>query len=279
MKKQHRIIVVGAGLAGSIAAAAARDAGADVTVIDAYATFSGSRAAGCLLRPGWLTMLQAREVTLAYALLMKLYGMKRLRFEGNLGIPIDLDWVDPRKILRAADIAGTVTMVSDRTVFYTDTRKTDHSLQADSILIAAGFRTPHLVSMPPITAMIGASLRFTGQLKVPRLKVWAPYRQAIAFNITPRQVWFGDGTSIIEKNWNEKERVDATVKRARELFGLSYKDLTTVQVGARPVVREHPEGYFARRSNSRIWVATGGAKNGTVIAAIHARRFVEEALT
>jgi flavin-dependent dehydrogenase len=45
------VVIVGGGLFGSIAAAALRDAGMDVCLIDDGRPRSGSRAAGCLMKP------------------------------------------------------------------------------------------------------------------------------------------------------------------------------------------------------------------------------------
>jgi hypothetical protein len=51
-----------------------------------------------------------------------------------------------------------------------------------------------------------------------------------------------------------------------------------VSVGARPYVVGNKVGYF-EQARPRLWVSTGGAKNGTVLAAWQAYRFLKEALT
>jgi hypothetical protein len=98
----------------------------------------------------------------------------------------------------------------------------------------------------------------------------------VAFQIRPRQVWFGDGTALIEKTWQAEsvQRVASSIKRAEEYFGLKGK--AKAVVGARPYVEDHKAGYFAQVGD-RTWVSTGGAKNGTLLAAEQAAQFIEEA--
>jgi hypothetical protein len=129
--------------------------------------------------------------------------------------------------------------------------------------------------MPAIKALWGASAVFSGTLPEPRIHVYAPYRQAVAFQLRGNAVWMGDGTALITTTW-EKESVQRqadTVARGASLFGLKSKPRVTV--GARPYVPGHKAGYFAR-AMPNVWVSTGGAKNGTVLAAWQAYQFVKE---
>ena len=50
--------------------------------------------------------------------------------------------------------------------------------------------------------------------------------------------------------------------------------MAAMTVGARPYVEGHKAGYFQQVS-PKTWVSTGGAKNGTILAAAQALAFVQ----
>ncbi len=276
-----KIIVVGAGLFGSIAAdlADSRDC-RDVTLIDHWtigAASSASQASGCLMRDSWFNALTKEEVNEGYKILDSLYGLEELQFNniGLLsGVKVNIKFVNPDIILSNTCVCATVVKVDDGVLTLSDGRKL-----RGNILVAAGPATSSLIDMPPMRGLTGLSMRFHGQLKEPLMKVWAPYRQALAFNINKKEIWFGDGTAIKSENWNYAERLSMAIERAEKHFGLVYNPRTTrVNVGTRPYVEGFKAGYF-KRVSPKVWVSTGGAKNGTLLAAIQAARFLRELKT
>jgi hypothetical protein len=90
------------------------------------------------------------------------------------------------------------------------------------------------------------------------------------FNRDENETWFGDGTSIIEKNFVQEHK-DRTRERASEMANIQGRIIT----GIRPYIKGDGLGFFQRLSNNLI-VSTGGAKNGTILAASHAIRLLEE---
>jgi len=261
------VIVVGAGLFGSIAATLARKRGASVTVIDSGEAYAASQASGCVLKPSWLSSLSKEEIATGYGVLNSLYSVQDLVFRANLGVTVKAQHVNPRKIIVKPDRVGKVVKVRDGVVTLLN-----GEVLRGKVLIAAGIWSQGIIDMPPIKGLFGASLRFPRQqLPEPRLVVYAPYRQAVALNID-KDVWMGDGTALIEKSWS-LDRIDLTVARANDLFGLT--GAFKYNVGARPYVEGHKGGFYARRGN-HTWISTGGAKNGTMLAALFAHRFVKE---
>ena len=126
-------------------------------------------------------------------------------------------------------------------------------------------------------ALWGASLHIRMQLKEPVVETYAPYRQAVAFQQDKDTVWFGDGTALIDKTWaaESETREHNTAMRARKVLKLERTHFhADVTAGARPYVEGHKGGYFVRVFPN-TWVSTGGAKNGTVLAALQAQRFLE----
>jgi Dehydrogenases (flavoproteins) len=267
------VVIVGAGMFGMMSARMAQDKGANVTIIDNKARYCATPASGFLLKPSWLTALSEEQIKKGYEVLRALYGVETLNFRvlpTKKTVKIDRALFTYKLPKKAQFVAADVVEVSNGMV------KTPKQVFKGKVLIAAGINSDKLVEMPPIKALMGVSLVFRNkQLKEPAMHVWAPYKQAVAFNLDEDQVWFGDGTAIDSKNWKESERIIDAVTRAKKIFKLSgdYR----FHVGARPSVEGHKEGYFSKAGRS-TWVSTGGAKNGTILAAYQAWRFVKETL-
>ena len=275
MARKHNIIVVGNGLFGSIAATYARARGHTVTVISEERKYSASKASGCVLAPSWLNSLDKGDVQDAMAVLGELYTVQPIEFQTNVLARFKAHRVDPDAVLVKPDVVGTVISVADGAVKYLNQDGKPGTLRG-TVLVAAGIWSQELITqMPPIKGLYGCSLRIQGQLATPRISVYAPYRQAVGFNLNKREVWFGDGTALIAKTWDadERNRVAKTLSRAIDMMGAPIAR-SKVNIGARPYVEGHKAGYLEQLS-PKLWVSTGGAKNGTVLAALQALRFEE----
>jgi glycine/D-amino acid oxidase-like deaminating enzyme len=259
------VIIVGAGLFGSMAATLARYAGHAVVVIDSKKTLAASKCAACLMKRSWMAALSPEQINIGYRVLEQLYGVQQIPFNNGT---LMLDWVDPLGILLEPDLTQEVAAVGNGAVAFQDLTGLE-----GTVLVAAGAYSRELVKMPEVRGLVGASLHLPGRIR-PQLKLYAPYRQAIAFNIGSNQVWVGDGCAILEKNWRPKLRTDLLCQRAWEYFKLKSAGNFQLRAGARPYVEGYKAGYF-ERVFPRTWVVTGGAKNGTILAAYYAQKFVE----
>jgi len=261
------VIIVGAGLFGSMAAALCKKNGHSVTVIDDNRGYSGSAPAACLIKPSWLQGLSKQARTEGMSVLNELYDVNTITFKTDLpGVTADVFHVDPTTILIQPDVLATVTSIKDNIV------ETTAGTFTGKVLVAAGVWSDTLVAMDSISRLVGAACVFTGKAQ-PKIHVWAPYRQAVSFNWKPDEVWFGDGTAILEKNWNTSERLDQSLERASKQ-GLT-QDLDYALVGMRPYIKGHKNGYFKKLSDN-LWVSSGGAKNGTILAAYQAKLFLQQ---
>jgi glycine/D-amino acid oxidase-like deaminating enzyme len=269
------IVIIGAGLFGSMAAQLAEAAGHTVQIVDSNEPWAASKASGCVIAPSWLASLDSDELKTAMQLLDEHYGLIEVEFATNVLKKFRAHRIDTAKVLRAPTHRARVTTVTPNGKV---TLSTGEVLNG-KVLVAAGIACGELLGgMPLIKPMWGAALHVKGQLAEPRLHVYAPYRQAVAFNRDRGSVWVGDGTALVEKTWTKEsgERISNTRLRAAKLFGLTDTPKTVVLAGARPYAPMHKTGYFAR-VYPRVWVSTGGAKNGTALAILQAQRFVREA--
>lgn len=274
MTRKHNIIVVGAGLFGSIAATLARKHGHNVTVIGEHRQYEASPASGCVLAPSWLSSMEKPAIADALAVLGELYLIQDLEFKTNLFKTFKAQRVSLSEVLVKPDLEGCAVKVGDGYVDCVQTGDTVADRLRGKVLIAAGIWCRELLpGMPVVRGLYGCSLKVPGQLDAPRIHAYAPYKQAVGFNLDRKHVWFGDGTALIEKTWAQEEpaRVTATAARAAKMIGATPK--AKVTAGARPVVEGHKAGYF-ERVYPNTWVSTGGAKNGTVLAAAQALAFV-----
>jgi glycine/D-amino acid oxidase-like deaminating enzyme len=146
------------------------------------------------------------------------------------------------------------------------------------IVVAAGVWTSHILPVPGLVGKMGAAVLHPNvQIQEPFIRPWAPYKQLVAFNLGD-DMWVGDGSAIKPENWTP-ERQAKTVARCSVTGGLDIHGATVdtdvleeskrVLVGTRPYVpKKHLNGrpcYLEEREPG-LWVATGGAKNGTIAA-------------
>lgn len=278
MPRKHNIIIVGGGLFGSIAAKLAREAGHEVCVIDNKAPWAASKASGCVIAPSWLSSLSREQIDTGMGVLNDLYTVHDIEFQTNALAKFKAKRIAPSDILGDPTIIGEVTEVLDGVVKFVIKGDTTVSAMRGKVLVAAGIGTAgHLIkAMPEMRGLWGASMRFRGAIDCPRIHAYAPYKQAVAFQLNKREVWMGDGTALVDKTWRESRegRIDNTARRGASLFGLSLEQVKFAE-GARPYVNGHKAGFFVKVTPN-VWVSTGGAKNGTLLAAASAAQFLRE---
>ena len=134
----------------------------------------------------------------------------------------------------------------------------------DHVVVAAGIHSGKLTGIP-VHGMAGMALLYSGEHK-PQYQVWAPYKQIISFSRDCGSTYVSDGTALT--NWS-LEHTKRLVKHAGQV-GL-YQKFSSL-FGYRPWTKFHPE---LMRLDSRIWLATGTRKNGTVLSAIWAKKILE----
>lgn len=262
-------VIVGGGLFGSIAARALRHAGMDVELIDDNRPMSGSRAAGCLMRPSWLSSMGNENVNRSMKLLDGLYGLKLV--ELNAGpVKVACDWINPDFILSEPRRIAKVTAVAQGRVAFVSNKANGHSLaieeiEARNVIVATGHWVPELVPDTEVIGKVGMSVRLSAPPDDNRISVWAPYKQLVRFRAPGGFCWAGDGSAIIKANW-DRERWRQVRNRI-----VTFAGDGELREGVRPYVKT-PNPADLRRvlpeapHGPSLWTLTGGGKNGTAAA-------------
>lgn len=260
------VIIVGGGLFGSIAAAALRDAGMDVALIDDGRPRSGSRAAGCLMKPSWLTRMGRDNVDASFRLLDRLYGLRTISLKAG-PLSVNAEWINPDEVMSSPRIVGHIAKVASfpggNRVRFRDMEAMD----ARHVIVAAGVWTRDLIRGVPVVGKAGASVRLKNLPEDNRISVWAPYKQLVRFSHESFR-WAGDGTAILSKNWNlERER--ACLDRI-----IAFAGEGETRVGIRPFA-DTPDPAALEEVAPGLWSLTGGGKNGTAAAGWAAAKLLE----
>jgi glycine/D-amino acid oxidase-like deaminating enzyme len=258
-----RLLVVGGGLFGSLAAAYARSKGLDALVFDPGLDGAASPAAAGLFKEEWAGKKLAEHFHRAVPLLDRLFGIRRVSLRHDDGRAETFLFVPPTAILEASPIRQAVTAVGDGWL------EAGGQRYEGFVYVAAGVWCEQFLPGLGVYGKAGASFVFSGE-RPGRIRPVARGRQAVAFVRDPGTTHFSDGTA--ERDYTAKhDRL--TLERAAAL-GLNG-DPVKRYWGQRPYT---PGGPVFRRLGERTWLATGGRKMGTIVGASFARRLVEQEL-
>lgn len=266
-------IVVGSGLFGQVIRKHLISLGMQVHMMDADAPNPGSKPSASLMKPSWFRGMGARYTDPALELLDRHYGVHDLSFRVGPARLSGVKWCDPWRITAPGAERALVQSVGQGFVQvggtsglgWQHTKPRRH--EAKLIIVAAGVWTSQLLPVPGLEGKMGAACLFPHrQIDEPFISPWAPYKQLVAFNLN-EHVWVGDGSAIKPSNWTPKRR-DKTVERCAQAVGLDRSGMRVLE-GNRPYVpKQHLNGrpcYLEEREPG-LWIATGGAKNGTIAA-------------
>lgn len=279
-----RVAVIGAGIFGSVVAAALRKDGHTVTVLDAMKEGSGSKPAACLMKTSWFSSMGKDKYEPSLRLLDDLYGVQDIPFSVLGPVKATVHWCDPEKILQQPNWHSEVHSVM-RTASGWLLHTTTGELSADVVVVAAGIWSNSLVGLPELAPGLvgraGVSFRWHDmQIENPFINPWAPYRQLVGFNISKTDVWVGDGTAIKPDNWTSDREAVSYARCANAIGRAGFGDREVGRVsplyGIRPYLSDAKPCLVQERLPG-LWINTGGAKNGT-IAAGWAAHVIREAL-
>lgn len=281
-----RVVIVGAGLFGSIIGAHLRAQGHEVRLVSDQREGMGSLPAACLMKPSWASGM-GKEYDRAIDLLAKLYTVHTLEFDTPpFRAIVTAHWVDPAVVL-AGDNNYRHARVMDWGKGWVElgnaiTGERGDTLYADHIIFATGQWAEEMDAAlrGRLTGKGGWSFLLEGELQGRGLiHPWAPYRQLVAFQIAPRRIWVGDGAALKAESMTF-ERQQASQKRCLDALNGRLRPLGSRQLevrrGFRPYVKGLDKPAYINQVSPGVTVVTGGAKNGTLGAAWAARQIAEQ---
>lgn len=259
----YDVVVVGAGLFGSVIAEALRGLRQAVLVIDDQRPGAGSGPAACLMKPSWFSGLGSSVSTPALELLDKLYGLRQISFNVLAG-KAQVYWCDPRTILKGANVIASVKRLHRAAVGW-EVVTAANIYQTTTVVVAAGIWSPLLATIEgKLVGQAGmACLWPDAKIDPPFIRVWAPYRQLTVFN-RGDGLWAGDSSAVRMDKWSDGRAV-----QVEERCSSAVSEIVTGApkrlFGVRPYSTMSP--CYLKQPRPGLWVATGGAKNGTIAAA------------
>ena len=257
------LLIVGAGLFGSQAAAYARSKGVEALVFDAGLDGAASPAAAGLFKEDWAGRRLREHYERALPLLERLYGIRSVSLARDDGRQEAFLFVPPSAILEPNPVRQLVTAIGDGWVEAGGRR------YEGWVYVAAGVWCGRFLPGLEVYGKAGAAFVFEGE-RPGRIRPLARGRQAVAFVRDPGTTHFSDGTAEREYTTDHDRE---TLRRAAAM-GLTDEPRRRYW-GRRPYTPGGP--VFVKMAN-RTWLATGGRKMGSIVGASCARRLVEEEL-
>lgn len=299
MQDRYDVVIIGAGLFGQTIRKMAQGLGMSTLTIDDDRSMSGSKPAGCLIKPSWLASMSKPDQNLGMAALEKYWGVNQLEFRAGmmgatkrvsvwqvppdriLAMPPDLRAV-VRGLTRFNDVnvqvqlefgggmASHVSAVSARHVVVAT------GMSAESLVQTSGYLC-HFPKME-LKGKAGASFRVPDRMMLENIiRPWAPYKQIVAYampEMPSPTIWVGDGSTVKPENLDANRLLDSE-RRCLGVVGLSAWPQLSRRIGVRPYANTYGKPCYFEQWGP-ITVVTGGAKNGTIAAAWAAAQLEEQ---
>jgi glycine/D-amino acid oxidase-like deaminating enzyme len=269
-------IVIGGGIIGTTVAKTLLDKGLSCALFDRGDYLAGTAPSGGHLKPGWFGDMPKSEYEPSIELLDDCWGIVNESFRcGPARIP--LMRVDTDKVLKYPKIQKAVHAIKGQATKTPEVILSDESYKCRLLVLATGVWANELLKDQEydIQRKRGISFLVPGQLKHPFVKPWAPYKQIVAHQQTNSKIWVGDGSAILDKNWDEK-RIEQCRKRCLKSLKKPLKTNIRQREGLRAYVKhskKHPCVFDKVGRN--IYLATGAGKSGTISAGWVTRKILE----
>lgn len=269
------IIIIGAGLFGSMTAKYLRDKGLTVQIIDSVEPMAASKCSFGVWKDGWIGKNIKHQYTDGLVTLQKyaegINEIEYINMDKKNSIE-KLYQVDCKNILNEKFKLGRVASVNNKIVFV-DEKKGQIRYEANkAVIVCAGAYTDKILSnyknQPAIDSYWGITFEVKSKIEMSKIQNWMPYKQKVAVTLPSGIVLFGDGASVKNPK-NEDKRVEKTSSRAldhlSEMLGAKARvSIIKINEGLRPYLQKGNLN-MVNQHDKNLFSATGGAKNSTVL--------------
>lgn len=274
------VAIIGNGVMGKTIAASLRQKGRDVEIFDSHDPFAGTNPSGGSIKPSVFTGLDTQAYTKSLEALDLAFGLEEMRMavrpSGDF-LKLDIRQVNLERLLESV-LRRTVILIEDRLTFPILKDVTGESYRCQLLVVAAGMGCsalfPEIFPGPDsLYAKQGVSFRFQGTIEQPFVQAWAPYKQITVHNVRHQgalEIWAGDGTAIIPKNWRADHKTKS-LERVQGALNSSHAPRAVI-LGYRSFHVSKAKPCFLEKPYPRIWVATGAGKFGGIAAGWAARK-------
>jgi glycine/D-amino acid oxidase-like deaminating enzyme len=268
------VIVVGCGIVGATITKSLLAAGMDVLTIDDNRPLSGTIPSGGHLKPSWFGSMPKKEYEPALKLLDDVWGLKEEAFVVRpTSLQTTVYRVDTDEVIKTPRTIATVSDIVT-TGQYPEVTFGDEVEHCRHLVVCAGVWCGVLLPNINVVAKQGVSFRIKTKLDKPFVKPWAPYKQVVAHQQKPFEVWVGDGSALLEANWTP-ERTEECLYRCNRALGTTGAPMRTL-VGLRPYCKTGNDPCLFRRVTPKTWLVTGAGKSGTIAAGWAATKILKE---
>jgi glycine/D-amino acid oxidase-like deaminating enzyme len=265
-----KIGIVGGGLTGCIIGSYLRNKGYQVDIYDNYDVRGASKAALGLVAPQWVSRID--NVDIGLEVLESLGEEYNEEYHFEIRNPVKnfiqkIKRFNVQKLIQDSCVINRiVTHVYNDKIGITDLAQ---YVFYDKIIVCAGIWSDKLLTKcPKLFGKVGTTLFYDSSMAGNKIIAYAPFKQAITFKDKQNRRWFADGTAILDGNY-DPHHIKRTVERAAKYTDFQVGGYDHYLTGIRPFIKCNPNGICEKVSNT-LWVATGGGKNGTILAAIWA---------
>jgi len=288
------VVVVGAGLFGSMTAKFLKSKGIETIIIDRRDPMSASKCSSGIWRPGWAHKIQ-REVEESLPIIAQFTAIDTLPiFDVDKEIETTIDFIDCNNILNEDFLEGDVkgcTYTFNRfnakiQSVIVDVDGIDIEIECNYVVVCAGAFTNQVLNrlkMPlhfGIDGLWGAVIHSSDKLKQNYIQNWAPYKQLYGLTLQrggEEVSYFTMGSSAKNPPAGGDNRTLNIGEKLVQYAAATGKLRNIVEIpeGLRPFFVEK-EMDFVNRHGVNVLSATGGAKNSTLLCGYAAQRIFQE---
>lgn len=304
------VLIIGAGLIGSMTAKLLRSKGMGVVIVDEQNPMSASKCSFGIWKDSWVNKIIKKEYMEGIPLLEKFAGgIEEIDFivrpkPYKTRSMIDKYVIDKTKvskekfkrvdcslILNEEFIEASVLTIDKNRTTIVKKDGTKELIIAKQIVIAAGVWTTDILiqnglmdNLPYLDFQWGSIFKLKG-LELPsdnQMAEWAPYKQSVYLKTAKNKALFGDGITIKNPKKNDeriKVNSDRILLHMQELLGTKKHNGNIVDIleGYRPYLRKNSSSFeFVNRHSEFVLSATGGAKNSTILCGHMAKSILRE---
>lgn len=269
MGKLKDVVVIGCGIIGATVTQALRKAGQEVICIDSKKTDAGTPPSGGHLKPSWFGGMSKADSEASMKTLDDVWGLIEEKFwlwPRISNVKTTVYRVDTDVVVQTPSMLSEVKAI-DLTGSFPRIKHSSGEFLARNLIVAAGVWCRELLPDIELQCKRGVSFRFTGNVGKPTIKPWAPYKQIVSHQQNENEIWVGDGSALLDKNWTPT-RTSECLDRCQTFLGPKH-ELVRHVTGLRPYSmhrEDKSKPCLLRQVHKRCWVATGAGKMGTIAA-------------